>query len=55
MNQTLPATCHVSFEDPNSLHEFKLLIVPDEGYWRGGFFYFLINVPEEYNMIVGVN
>jgi ubiquitin-conjugating enzyme E2 F len=52
MEQTLPMTCQVTFNDPHCLYEFTLLIVPDEGYWCGGRFYFQINVPEEYNMIV---
>ncbi|KAJ8674085.1 hypothetical protein QAD02_005347 [Eretmocerus hayati] len=51
LDQTLPATCKANFDDPNSLHEFTLLITPDEGYWCGGHFYFEISVPEEYNMI----
>ena len=52
MEQTLPNTCKVSFNDPHRLHEFNLIIVPDEGYWCGGRFYFQIFIPEEYNMIV---
>lgn len=52
MEQTLPATCQVSFNDPHQLHEFTLLIVPDEGYWIGGRFFFQIDIPEDYNMAV---
>lgn len=52
MNQTLLSTCYVTFEDPNCLHEFKLIISPDEGFWSGGRFYFFISVPEDYNMVV---
>lgn len=52
MEQTLPATCQVSFNDPHRLHEFTLLIVPDEGYWISGRFYFQIHIPEDYNMAV---
>ncbi|XP_014599746.1 PREDICTED: NEDD8-conjugating enzyme UBE2F-like isoform X2 [Polistes canadensis] len=33
MEQTLPITCQVMFNDPHRLHEFTLLITPDEGYW----------------------
>ncbi|XP_012273379.1 NEDD8-conjugating enzyme UBE2F [Orussus abietinus] len=51
MEQTLPSTCQITFDDPHRLHEFTLLIVPDEGYWIGGSFYFHINISEEYNMI----
>ncbi|CAD1468944.1 unnamed protein product, partial [Heterotrigona itama] len=50
MQQTLPSTCQVKFQDPDCLHEFILLIVPDEGYWIGGRFHFQIYIPEEYNM-----
>ncbi|XP_032690418.1 NEDD8-conjugating enzyme UBE2F-like [Odontomachus brunneus] len=50
MEQTLPTTCQVSFNDPHRLHEFSLLIVPDEGYWTNGRFYFQIHIPEDYNM-----
>ncbi|KZC06584.1 PREDICTED: NEDD8-conjugating enzyme UBE2F-like [Dufourea novaeangliae] len=50
MEQNLPTTCQVTFNDPHCLHEFTLLIVPDEGYWMGGRFYFQIYIPEDYNM-----
>ncbi|XP_015598011.1 NEDD8-conjugating enzyme UBE2F [Cephus cinctus] len=50
MEQTLPSTCQVTFDDPHRLHEFILMIVPDEGYWAGGRFYFQISMSEEYNM-----
>lgn len=54
MEQTLPSTCQVTFNDPHCLHEFTLLIVPDEGYWLGGRFYFQIYIPEDYNMAVNI-
>ncbi|EGI60601.1 PREDICTED: NEDD8-conjugating enzyme UBE2F-like [Acromyrmex echinatior] len=50
MEQTLPVTCKVTFKDPDCLHEFILLIMPDEGYWIGGHFYFQIYISEDYNM-----
>ncbi|KAL6444332.1 NEDD8-conjugating enzyme UBE2F-like [Cataglyphis hispanica] len=50
MEQTLPLTCQVTFKNPDCLHEFILLIIPDEGYWIGGHFYFQIYITEEYNM-----
>ncbi|KAF7996279.1 hypothetical protein HCN44_001911 [Aphidius gifuensis] len=50
MEQTLPNTCQISFKDANRLHDFDLLITPDEGYWMNGKFSFEIQVPEEYNM-----
>lgn len=54
MEQTLPATCKITFNDPHRLHEFTLLIIPDEGYWIGGHFYFQIYISEEYNMAVSL-
>ncbi|XP_018318307.1 NEDD8-conjugating enzyme UBE2F isoform X3 [Mycetomoellerius zeteki] len=51
MEQTLPVTCKVTFKDPHCLHEFILLIMPDEGYWIGGHFYFQIYISEDYNMV----
>lgn len=54
MEQTLPVTCQVTFKDPHRLHEFILLIIPDEGYWIGGHFYFQIYISEEYNMAVNM-
>ncbi|XP_015180274.1 PREDICTED: NEDD8-conjugating enzyme UBE2F-like [Polistes dominula] len=50
MEQTLPVTCQVRFNDPHRLHEFTLLITPDEGYWVGGRFLFDIIISEDYNM-----
>ena len=54
MEQNLPSTCQVNFNDPHCLYEFVLSIAPDEGYWYGGRFYFQIHIPEEYNMIVSL-
>lgn len=54
MEQTLPGTCQATFDDPHRLHEFNLLIFPEEGYWAGGRFVFLIEIPEEYNMVVSI-
>lgn len=51
MENTLPTTCRTSFSDPNILYEFVLCICPDEGFWKGGTYKFIINVPEEYNMV----
>ncbi|VVC94932.1 unnamed protein product [Leptidea sinapis] len=50
MNENLPATCSVNFEDPNVLSEFVLSVTPDEGYWEGGTFKFSVVVTEDYNM-----
>ncbi|XP_034247067.1 NEDD8-conjugating enzyme UBE2F-like [Thrips palmi] len=50
MEQTLPGTCHVNFENPNELFNITLTVSPDEGYWAGGTFHFHIYVTEDYNM-----
>ncbi|KPJ00328.1 PREDICTED: NEDD8-conjugating enzyme UBE2F-like [Papilio xuthus] len=50
MNENLPTTCSVHFEDPNVLSEFILTVTPDEGYWLGGKFKFSVFVTEDYNM-----
>lgn len=52
MNENLPTTCSVHFEDPNVLSEFILTVAPDEGYWSGGKFKFSVFVTEDYNMAV---
>lgn len=52
MEQNLPSTCKVHFNDPNVLCEFTLTITPEEGFWKDGKFKFHISVPEEYNMTV---
>ncbi|XP_063238625.1 NEDD8-conjugating enzyme UBE2F-like [Bacillus rossius redtenbacheri] len=51
MEQTLPPTCRVHFDDPHQLHAFRLTVTPDEGLWHAGHFHFLVTVPEEYNMM----
>nr|CAD7195811.1 unnamed protein product [Timema douglasi] len=50
MEQTLPTTCKVKFNNPHHLHDFQLIVTPDEGFWHGGQFYFHIYVTEDYNM-----
>lgn len=50
MEQMLPTTCRVKFDDPNCLHDFALCVSPDEGFWQGGKFTFHIFITEEYNM-----
>lgn len=51
MEQNLPKSCRVHFDDANVLHLFTLTITPDEGYWAGGRFKFLITIPEDYNIV----
>ncbi|XP_067007047.1 NEDD8-conjugating enzyme UBE2F isoform X2 [Anabrus simplex] len=50
MEQTLPNTCRVKFENPDTLHDFNLTVMPDEGFWCGGRFCFHIYITEDYNM-----
>ena len=50
MESTLPAGCKVKFEDPNALHDFTLVVSPDEGYWTGDKFRFHVLVGEDYNI-----
>ncbi|MEE6490896.1 hypothetical protein FKM82_016044 [Ascaphus truei] len=44
-------TCKVNFPDPDSLHNFQLIVSPDESYYQGGKFQFEIDVPDAYNMV----
>ena len=44
----LPSTCKTEFEDPNNLLNFKLVICPDQGFYRGGKFLFKFNVSKNY-------
>jgi hypothetical protein len=55
MEQTMPSSCKVNFEDPQKLHEFSLTVTPEEGYWLGGRFRFHVFVTEDYNMAVSFN
>ena len=55
MEQNLPKTCQTQFDDANKLHSFWLYITPDDGYWHGGRFKFRVDVPEDYNIVVGWN
>ena len=52
LEQDLPVTCRVEFDDPNSLHLFSLIVHPGEGFWMGGHYKFHIEVPDDYNIIV---
>lgn len=55
MEETLPATCQVTFDDPSCLHQFSLIVTPDSGFWQGGRFSFSVFVPDEYNIVVGLH
>jgi len=45
---TLPNTCEIDFPDPDNLLVFKLIICPDEGYYRDGRFVFNFKVGQNY-------
>ena len=40
----LPKTCATEFPDPDDLLNFKLIICPDEGFYKGGRFVFNFKV-----------
>jgi len=44
----LPKTCSIEFPNPDVLLEFKLVICPDEGFYRNGKFVFNFKVSEDY-------
>jgi len=44
----LPNTCATDFPDPNDLLNFKLIISPDEGFYRDGRFVFNFRVGSNY-------
>jgi hypothetical protein len=44
----LPKTCKTEFPDPDDLLTFKLLISPDEGFYRGGRFVFSFKIGPNY-------
>jgi ubiquitin-conjugating enzyme E2 M len=45
---SLPKTCQIDFPDPNDLLNFKLVICPDEGIYRGGQFVFNFAIGQGY-------
>ncbi|ELU10105.1 hypothetical protein CAPTEDRAFT_149080 [Capitella teleta] len=44
----LPKTCLTEFPDPDDLLTFKLIICPDEGFYKGGRFTFSFKVGQGY-------
>jgi ubiquitin-protein ligase len=49
----LPCGCSVTFNNPDVLSEFLVIIRPDaDSLWNGGTFEFLVQVPESYNFEV---
>ena len=59
MESTLPPGCRVKFEDPNSLHDFVLIVSPEAETgggsgscpWQGGKYRFHVVCSEEYNIV----
>ncbi len=47
----LPKTCSLEFKDVDDLRKFTVVIKPEEGYWKGGTFVFLVEIPPDYNLI----
>ncbi|RDD40812.1 NEDD8-conjugating enzyme Ubc12 [Trichoplax sp. H2] len=45
---TLPKTCKIDFPNPDDLLNFKLTILPDEGFYRNGRFVFSFKVSGGY-------
>ena len=50
LEPNLPAGCKLDFPDVDDLREFRLTVAPQDGYWKGGRFVFLVSVPETYNI-----
>ena len=50
LQEVLPKTCQLQFVDVDDLRGFKVVISPDEGYWKGGRFVFELTIPFEYNL-----
>ena len=44
----LPKTCKTEFEDPDDLLNFRLIISPDEGFYRSGKFVFTFKINPNY-------
>ncbi len=44
----LPKTCYTEFADPDDLLNFRLVISPDEGFYRGGRFIFSFKIGPNY-------
>lgn len=54
MEQTIPSTCRVKFDNPDALHDFSVIIQPDEGFWKNGKFLFHVVINEDYNISVRI-
>ncbi|KAG9511260.1 NEDD8-conjugating enzyme Ubc12, partial [Fragariocoptes setiger] len=45
---SLPRTCKLEFPDQDDLLNFRLIVLPDEGYYRGGVFRFSFKILPTY-------
>jgi len=45
----LPPQATISYPVPGEITKFRITITPDIGYWKGGSFVFLFDIPPEYN------
>ena len=39
-----PPGVKIKFDDPNTLHDFYVIISPEEGFWQGGKYKFHVKV-----------
>ena len=39
-----PPGVKIKFDDPNTLHDFYVIIAPEEGFWQGGKYKFHVKV-----------
>ncbi|EDQ86109.1 uncharacterized protein MONBRDRAFT_35275 [Monosiga brevicollis MX1] len=44
----VPSSCKLEFDDPDDLMNFRLILRPTEGFYRGGRFQFTFNVGRNY-------
>jgi ubiquitin-conjugating enzyme E2 M len=45
---SVPPTCKTVFENADDLLNFRLIICPDQGFYRGGKFIFKFNISNNY-------
>ena len=42
-----PPGVKIKFDDPNTLHDFYVIISPEEGFWQGGKYKFHVKVSDK--------
>ena len=42
-----PPGVKIKFDDPNTLHDFYVIISPEEGFWQGGKYKFHVKVTDK--------